>query len=157
KIVLAFWLGKVREELGADDPTVKLLLGKDTPDQVATRLVDGSKLGDPAERMKLGKGGKAAGGASKDPVIALSKSFDTAARKVRKMWDDDVDGVAKAAGEKIAKAKFALEGRSSYPDATFTLRLSYGSVKGFTSTAHGNKVSPFTYFAGAFDRATGNP
>src|SRR5262249_2708883 len=58
KLALAYWLGKVREELGADDPTVKALLGKETPEQVAARLVDGSKLGDPAERMKLWKGGR---------------------------------------------------------------------------------------------------
>jgi hypothetical protein len=71
------------------------------------------------------------------------------------MWDDDVNGVAKSAGEKIAKARFAIEGRSSYPDATFTPRLSYGAVKGYTSTVHGTKVTPFTNFKGAYERATG--
>jgi Peptidase S46 len=157
KLAIAFWLGKLREELGPDDPTVRALLGKDSPEQVAARLVDGSKLGDPAERMRLWKGGKAAVQASKDPMIAFVKQFDPAARKVRKLWDDEVDGVLKASGERIAKARFAIEGRSRYPDATFTLRLSYGAVKGYTSTEHGNKVAPFTYFAGAYDRATGIP
>jgi hypothetical protein len=155
KLAVAFWLGKLREELGADDPTVKAVLGKETPDQVAARWVDGSKLGDPAERVKLWKGGKAAIASSKDPMIAAVKRFDAAARAVRKMNDDEVEGIEKAAGEKIAKAKFALEGRSSYPDATFTLRLSYGSVKSYTSSAHGTKVSPITFFGGVFDRATG--
>jgi hypothetical protein len=157
KLALAFWLGKVREELGADDPTVKALLAKDSPEQVAARLVDGTVLGDPAERMRLYKGGKAAVAASRDPMLAAVKAFDAAARKVRKVADDDVDGVTKAAHEKIAKARFALEGRSSYPDATFTLRLSYGAVKGYTSTVHGTKVPPFTSMGGAYDRATGQP
>jgi hypothetical protein len=155
KVVVGWWLGKLREELGADDPTVKAVLGKDTPEVVAARLVDGTKLGDPAERLRLWKGGRGAIAASKDPMIALVRAFDPAARKVRKMWDDDVDGVAKSAGEKIAKARFALDGRSSYPDATFTARLSYGAVKGYTSTVHGTKVPPFTYFGGAYERATG--
>jgi hypothetical protein len=155
KLALAYWLGKMREELGADDPTVKALLGKDTPETVAARWVDNTKLGDPAERARLWKGGKAAIAASKDPVILAIRAMDPAARKVRKQWDESVQGVVRAQTEKIAKARFAIEGRSSYPDATFTLRLSYGAVKGYTSTAHGDKVAPFTTFAGAFARATG--
>ncbi|HEY0255671.1 MAG TPA: S46 family peptidase, partial [Kofleriaceae bacterium] len=155
EVALAFWLGKVRETLGADDPVVKALLGKDSPLQVAERVVDGSKLGDPAERMRLYKGGKQAIAASKDPAIVLCKQVDAAARKIRKVFDDEVEGVTKSAHEKIAKAKLAKEGRSSYPDATFTLRLSYGSVKGYQSTVHGTKVAPLTYMGGAFDRATG--
>jgi hypothetical protein len=157
KLALAYWLGKLREELGADDPTVKALLGKASPEQVAARLVEGSKLGDPGERMRLWKGGKTAVDASKDPMIAFVRLFDGAARKIRKTYDDEVEGVEKSAGEKIAKAKLELEGRSSYPDATFTLRISYGSVKGYTSSAHGTKVAPFTYFSGAYARATGAP
>jgi hypothetical protein len=125
--------------------------------QVAERLVDSTKLGDPAERARLFKGGKAAVAASRDSMIAFVRLFDAAARKVRKVNDDEVDGVTRAAHEKIAKARFALEGRSSYPDATFTPRLSYGAVKGYTSTVHGTKVAPFTYMGGAFDRATGQP
>src|SRR5258708_7250441 len=73
KLALAYWLGKLREELGADDPTVRAVLGKDTPEQVAARLVDGTKLSDSAERMRLWKGGKAAVAASRDPMIALAK------------------------------------------------------------------------------------
>jgi hypothetical protein len=155
KLAIAYWLGKLREELGADDPTVKALLGKDSPEQVAARVVDGSKLGDPAERMRLWKGGRAAVQASQDPALRLVRAFDGAARKLRKAWDDDVEGVSRAAHERIARARFALQGRTSYPDATFTLRLSYGAVAGYTSTANGAKVPPFTYFGGAYDRATG--
>jgi hypothetical protein len=157
KLAIAYWLGKLREELGADDPTVKALLGKDSPEQVAARVVDGSKLGDPAERVRLWKGGRAAVLASKDPALQLVRGFDGAARKLRKSWDDDVEGVSRAAHEKIAKARFVLQGRTSDPDATFTLRLSYGAVAGYTSTANGAKVPSFTYFGGAFDRATGAP
>ncbi len=155
KLAIAYWLGKLREELGADDATVKALLGKDSPQQVAARVVDGSKLADPAERLRLWKGGRAMIAASKDPLIALVQKLDPAARKIRKTWDDDVEGATRAAHEKIARARFALQGRTSYPDATFTLRLSYGSVVGYTSTATGAKVPSFTYFGGAYDRATG--
>ncbi|HEX7703085.1 MAG TPA: S46 family peptidase [Kofleriaceae bacterium] len=157
KLAIAFWLGKLREELGADDPTVKAMLGKNSPTEVASQLVDLTKLMDPAERTRLYKGGKAAVGTSHDPMINMVRLFDAAARRVRKINDDDVDGITKSAHEKIAKARFALEGRSSYPDATFTLRLSYGAVKGYVSTAHGTKVAPFTFMGGAFDRATGQP
>jgi len=155
KLAIAFWLGKLREELGADDPTVKALLGKDSPEQVASHLVDMTKLLDQAERARLFKGGKAAVGGSRDPLLNFVRLFDAAARRVRKVNDDEVDGVTKSAHEKIAKARFALEGRSSYPDATFTLRLSYGAVKGYTSTAHAIKIGPFTYMGGAYERATG--
>lgn len=155
RLAIAFWLGKMREELGADDPTVKAVLGKESPEQVAARVVEGTKLLDEGEREKLWKGGKTAVAASKDPVIALVRAFDPAARRLRKQWDDDVEGVSKAASEKIAKARFAVEGRSSYPDATFTLRLSYGAVGGYSSSMHGTKVPAFTYFGGAYDRATG--
>jgi len=157
KLVLAFWLGKLREELGADDPTVRALLGKETPEVVAARWVDGSRLGDPAERMRLWKGGKKAIAASKDPMIAVARIIDGPARKVRKHWEDDVEGVVRAGTEKIARARFALDGRTGYPDATFTLRLSFGAVKGYRSTAHGTQVKPFTNFGGAFTRATGTP
>jgi len=157
KLEIAFWLGKVREELGPDDPLVRKLLGKDTPEAVAARVVDGTKLGDPAERMRLWKGGSRAIARSRDPIILMAQLVDRPARTIRKRWDDHVQGVARAASEKIAKAKFALDGRSSYPDATFTLRLSYGSVKGYTSTATGQKIAPFTDFAGAYRRATGSP
>ena len=155
ELALAFWLGKLREELGADDPTVKALLGTDTPEVVAARWVTGTKLGDVAERTRLWKGGQAAIDASKDPVILAARLIDGPARKLRKQWDDDVDGVVHAASEKIARARFAVYGRTGYPDATFTPRLSFGAVKGYTSTAHGGKVAPFTTFAGAFAHATG--
>nr|HEX4318357.1 S46 family peptidase [Kofleriaceae bacterium] len=155
KLEIAFWLGKLREELGADDATVKALLGKDSPEQAAARYVDGSKLLDATERTRLWKGGRSAVAASRDPMLELVRKIDAASRKVRKTYDDDVEGVTRAAHEKIARARFALQGRTSYPDATFTLRLSYGAVSGYTSTATGQRVAPFTYMGGAFDRATG--
>jgi Peptidase S46 len=157
KLEIAFWLGKVREELGPDDPLVRKLLGKDTPEAVAARVVDGTKLGDPAERMRLWKGGARAIARSRDPIVLMARAIDVPARTIRRRWDDRVQGVVRAASEKIAKARFALDGRSSYPDATFTLRLSYGAVEGYTSTATGKKITPFTDFAGAFRRATGAP
>src|SRR5262249_38328771 len=130
---------------------------KDTPEQVAARLVDGSKLGDVAERMRLWKGAKQAVAGARDPMIAAVRIIDPAARKGRRGHDDELDGIVKSASARSARAQCALEGRSSYPDATFTPRLSYGAVKGYTSTAQGTKVAPFTYFGGAFERATGSP
>ncbi|HVV85328.1 MAG TPA: S46 family peptidase [Kofleriaceae bacterium] len=155
QLILAFWLGKLREELGADDPTVRALLGKETPEAVAARWVASTKLADKDERIRLWKGGLTAIKASRDPIILAAKLIDAPARKLRKQWEDDVDGVVAAATEKIARARFAAEGKSGYPDATFTLRLSYGAVAGYTSTVHGTKVTPFTTFGGAFDRDTG--
>jgi hypothetical protein len=150
---LSFGLTKLRELLGARDPLVKKVLGKESPDEVATRVVKGSKLKDLAIRKQLWEGGKKAVDASTDPMIVLARLVDGDARAVRKQWDDEVDAVLKKNGELIAKAKFASEGTSNYPDATFTLRLSYGTVKGYEE--NGVQVKPFTTFAGAFDLATG--
>ncbi len=115
----------------------------------------GTKLKDVKFRQDLfadGKG-KAKVDASKDPMIALARSIDPEAREVRKKVEDEVDGPLKKNGELLAKARFAVYGTSTYPDATFTLRLSYGAVKGWKE--NGEEVKPFTTFAGAFERATG--
>ncbi|MGZ3446349.1 MAG: S46 family peptidase [Myxococcaceae bacterium] len=149
-------LTKMREELGADHPYVKKVLGKDSPRQLATRVVQGTKLYDVAQRRALWSGGAAAIAASEDPMIALVRRLDPDMRAARKAYEDQVESVLKKNGELIARARFQLEGTSNYPDATFTARLSYGSVRGWT-TDDGRKIAPFTEFAGAFERATGEP
>jgi hypothetical protein len=129
------------------------VLGTESPAEVAKRLVTGTKLKDVAVRKQLWEGGKAAVDASQDPMIVFARAIDPDARAVRKMYEDEIQSVNKKGSETIAQARFALEGTSSYPDATFTLRLSYGAVKGWTE---GKKVvPPFTTFAGAFERNTG--
>jgi hypothetical protein len=150
---LAWTLEKLRQNLGADDPFVHEVLGKKSPDQVAHDLVYGSKLGDPKVREQLWNGGEKAVAASDDPMIALARKIDPEARTLRKQYEDEVQAPTRKASEQIAQARFARYGTSRYPDATFTLRLSYGTVKGWSEK--GKPVPPFTQMAGLYERATG--
>jgi hypothetical protein len=150
---LSWSLTKMREWLGADDPFVKQVLGKESPEQVAARLVGTTKLGDPAVRKALWSGGKEALAQANDPFIQLALAIDPAARAIRKRYENEVESVERKNGELIAQARFAQAGTGVYPDATFTLRLSYGEVKGWNE--RGSPVPSFTDFAGAFARHTG--
>ena len=150
---LAFWLSKTREYLTADSPQVKALLGKSSPESLAKRLVTGTKLADPAVRKRLFDGGMAAIRASDDPMIQFVLKNDPAARAVRQAYSARVDAPITAAQAQIAKARFAAYGASAYPDATFTLRISYGKVMGWTERG---RAIPFqTTVAGLYERATG--
>jgi hypothetical protein len=154
KLRLGFALGKMRELLGADDPIVKQILGKDAPEQLAARLVDGTRLADPAQRRKLWDGGQAAIDASDDSFIRFVAALDPRARALRKRYESEVESVEEKSAERIARVRFARDGTDSYPDATFTLRLSYGRVQGWGQD--GAMLDPFTRIGGAFDRATGS-
>jgi len=150
---LTWSLTKLRETLGPDHAFTKKVLGLESPGEAAKRLVSGTKLRDPALRKQLWEGGKASVEASQDPMIAFARAVDPDARAVRKMYEDEIESVVKKGSETIAQARLALQGTSGYPDATFTLRLSYGTVKGWTE---GKKVVPaFTTLGGAFARDTG--
>jgi hypothetical protein len=151
--LLSWSLEKMRQRLGADDDFVHQVLGKQSPDQRATALVNGSKLADPAVREALWQGGEKAIAASTDPMIVLARSIDMPARAVRKQYEDQVDAPNRKATEAIAQALFARDGTASYPDATFTPRLSFGKVVGWNEG--GKPVPPFTDFAGLYARATG--
>jgi hypothetical protein len=153
--LLGFTLVKVREDLGPDDPFVKRILGKDSPEELAERLIKGTKLKDVAFRKQLFEGGKKAIAASNDPLIQFAAMIEPEARAVRKKYEDEVESVIKKNGELVAKARFEVGGKVRYPDATFTPRLSYGSVKGWQEGDH--FVQPLTTIGGAFDRATGRP
>jgi hypothetical protein len=153
KTLLAWWLTKVRETLGTTDPDVIALLGKRSPEEIAAALVDGSKLADAAFRTQLLSGGAAALNAYHDPLMEFARLLDTASRAVRADYENNVSAVVTKNAALIAKARFALEGTSVYPDATFTLRLSYGSVKGYAENGH--DIVPTTDFAGAYAHATG--
>ena len=136
---------------GAEDPLVKKVLAGKSPTERAAEVVNGSKLKDSAVRKQLYEGGSAAVAAAKDPMIELARMVDSSAREARKVWEAQ-DEIKQQAYAEIAKARFALEGTSSYPDATFTLRLSYGPVKGYEE--NGKPVAPLTDIAGLYQRAT---
>jgi len=152
QLALEFWLSKLRENLTADGDGTKVFLGKDSPETLSAALAK-SGLGDPALRKKLWDGGKAAIEASTDPMIVFARRVDAASRAIRRQYEDKVLGPTDRAAEKIAKARFAIHGTSDYPDATFSLRLSYGAVQGWEE--NGKPVVPFTRFAGLWQRATG--
>ncbi|MBA2340878.1 MAG: S46 family peptidase [Pyrinomonadaceae bacterium] len=139
------------DELGANNPLVVKILNGKTPEARAAELVDGTKLKDVAFRRTLAQGGKDAIQKSDDPMIALARSIDAESRAARKRYEDEVTGVERAAYAKIARALFETQGTSLYPDATFTLRLSYGAVKGYTE--NGKQIPPFTTLGGAFQHA----
>jgi hypothetical protein len=153
QLYMEWSLSKSREYLGADDPQTKLLLGKESPEGIAARLVAGTKLADPAVRKALWDGGQAAINASTDPMIVYARSLDANDRALQKRYDDLVDAPLTAAGAKLADARFAAYGDSVYPDATFTLRVSYGKVAGWME--RGKMVPTRTTLGGTFDRATG--
>ncbi|MFY0563878.1 S46 family peptidase [Archangium lansingense] len=152
-VSLTFGFNKLRETLGADDPFVQTVLGREAPEELARALVKGTKLFEVKERQRLLEGGKAAVEASKDPMILLARRVDAQAREVRKRYEDTVESVLKKNGELLAQARLAAHGTTGYPDATFTLRLNYGTVKGWEE--NGRMVPPLTTFAGAYGRHTG--
>ena len=154
-VLLSYSLDKLREAFGPDDRLVKAVLQGRSPAERAAELVANSKLGDPAVRQALFEGGKDAVAASDDPMIKLMALVDADARALRKAMEEEVETPIEAAQARIAKARFALFGESIYPDATFSLRLSYGAVKGWTEP-DGTEVAPFTTLAGLYDRATGS-
>lgn len=143
---LAFW-----KETLPDDPMIGRVLQGRTPEQVAEALVDGSKLADVAVRKQLASGGKAAIEASNDPMIKLALAIDAEARRLRKIREDQVESVEATSYGQIAKALFAEYGDSIYPDATFTLRLAFGTVKGYEQD--GKAIPPYTNLGGAFAHA----
>jgi V8-like Glu-specific endopeptidase len=154
ELTMEWSLSKAREYLGADDPQTKLLLGKESPEALAERLVSGSKLADPAVRKALWEGGAAAIAASTDPMIVYARRIDPNARRLEKLYDARYDAPVTAAQAKLSDARFAAYGSTQYPDATFTLRISYGKVAGWLE--RGQMVPFATEMGGAFARATGS-
>ncbi len=153
KTTLRFSLTVLQRLLGPDDAAVKTVLGNKSPDDLAAELVDKTALKDLAVRQKLLEGGPAAIDASKDPMIVFARLVDGDSRAVRKDFEDNIDAPLTKATSQLAQARFKQYGTSVDPDATFTLRLSYGSVKGYDQKS--GHVAPFTTMAGAFARATG--
>ena len=154
EVTLEFWLSKAREYLGVDDADTQLLLGKESPEQLAERLVSQTRLSDPDYRRQLWDGGLQAIEASKDPLIQYALKLEPRQRALKRQVDENYQGPLTAAGGKLAEARFAAYGNALYPDATFTLRISYGQVKGWTE--RGRPVPYATTMGGTFDRATGS-
>jgi hypothetical protein len=151
---LEWSLSKAREYLGADDPDTQLLLGKASPEGLAQSLVQGTKLGDPAVRQALWDGGMKAIRASDDPMIVYALRLADRQRELKKQVDTAYTGPLAIAGSQLSDARFAAYGDSIYPDATFSLRISYGKVAGWMERG---KMVPFqTTMGGTFERATGS-
>jgi hypothetical protein len=154
QLTLSFSLERMREWLGPDHPIVRQLLSKESPDALATRLIAETQLDDAALRRRLWQTGKAAVDASHDPMIELARAIDADARAIRKRYDDEVDAPIANASQRIAAARFKVYGNHTYPDATFTLRLNFGTVQGWLED--GVPKEPFTHLDRAFERATGD-
>lgn len=145
-------LEEMQDALGKDNPDAQKVLQGKTSTEAAKDLIENTKLEDVAVRKQLYEGGQAAIDASTDPLIVAMRAIDPTARAARHEFEDKVDSVVHRDGAVIAKARFAQSGYTQPPDATFTLRLSYGTVKGYQEDG---KAIPFeTTMGGAFQHAT---
>jgi hypothetical protein len=151
KLYMTTTLKLSEEKLGKDDAFLQAILQGGDVDATVNSLVDSTKLADPAFRKSLLDGGQAAVAASTDPMIVAARRVDPIVREATRHMRDTVSSVLTPAGEKIGKARFLVYGKNAYPDATFTLRLSYGTVEGYPY--NGTIAPPFTTFYGLYDRA----
>jgi hypothetical protein len=140
-----------REQLGPSHPAVVAALAGEEPQTRAETLVQATRLADVAFRRSLVADGRAAMASSSDPMVQMARAVDPAARAVRQRYEDTILGVERPAYTQIAQAMFAVGGTDVYPDATSSLRLSYGTVKGYDED--GQAVAPFTWLDGLFARA----
>ena len=156
-VLLADSIAEMSEAM-PNDPLVKQVLNGRTPQQAANEMIANTKLDDINVRKQLYSDPNALKN-SNDPLIAVMRLIDPESRKIRKQYEDQVDSVERASGAKIARIIFAQEGYNMPPDATFTLRLSYGAVKGYVEDGRGDvakkgeKVPYFTTMGGAYDWA----
>jgi hypothetical protein len=153
ELMLGWSLEKLRAALGADDPLVRRVLGRDSPETVARRAVENSRLDSVATRHRMWEDVDFMAVAN-DPMIVLAEAVDKDARATRQLYEEQVSSVIRSQSQMLARARFARDGTGNYPDATFTLRLSYGQVRGWEEGQQ--KVAPFTDFGGLYARATGS-
>jgi len=152
EIRLRYWLSKTREYLTVDHPDVKAMLGRESPEALAERLISGTQMEDAAFRARAAMMTTEELAAA-DPLLAFVIANDAAASAIGARWAAEVNAPTARAAEKVAQARFAVYGTNQYPDATFSLRLSYGQVAGWTY--RGVTVPAFTYMGGLYERATG--
>jgi hypothetical protein len=153
EVLLADALQESLGVLGTDDPFIQATLAGRSSQDAAAALIRRTRLGDPAARKQLVDGGEAAVAVSTDPLIVLGRALNPIARDRHKTMEREVTSVETAAREKIGRARYAVYGTSAYPDATFTLRLSYGIVSGYPM--NGTRAPYKTTFAGLYDRSAG--
>jgi len=152
-VAIEVYLNSLITEFGAGHPMVREILAGKTPAQAAREIVSGSKLADVAERRRLADN-PAAAASSTDGMLRLARLIDPEARRLRQRYEDRIEAVILGSASKLAQARFAAYGTDDYPDATFTLRLTYGPVKGYRNAR--NEDMPYiTNFAGLYKRATG--
>ncbi|MBS1849653.1 MAG: S46 family peptidase [Acidobacteria bacterium] len=150
-VTLTDSLTEMQDLLGKDDPAVQAVLRGKTPEEAARAAITGTRLDDVAFRKQLYTGGPEAVAASSDPMLAMMRALDPEARRVRRQYEDEVESPERMEGARIVKLRFARSGFTQPPDATFTLRLSYGTVKGYVEK--GKPVPPFTTIGGAYQHA----
>lgn len=153
QIHLELWLSKMREMLTVDHPIVQQVIGRQSPEALAAALSQ-SRLADPAFRTALWEGGAPAVAASTDPLIVFVRAWDADARALRTRYQAEVEGPIARAQERIARARFQAFGTNLYPDATFSPRMSYGRVQGWSEG--GRAIPAFTYTRGLYERTTGH-
>jgi hypothetical protein len=151
KVRLAASLKFALDKLGPDAPFVRTALDSRTPEQAAAEAINGTKLADPAFRKQLIEGGSQAVSASTDPLINFERKLDPIRREEINWYRNNVEAITQRAGEQLGQARFAVYGKSLYPDGTFTLRLSYGQVKGYPM--NGTIAPSVTTFYGLYDRS----
>jgi hypothetical protein len=152
RTMLAWWLQKVRDNLGSRDTDVEALMRGRSPEEIADAIIGGTRLMDVGVRTQLLASAPASIDAYQDPLLDFARALDAPARAVRDDYENSVQAVITRNAGLIAKARFALAGTSAYPDATFTLRLSYGTVMGYQENGHA--VAATTNFAGAYAHAS---
>jgi len=153
KLTLTFSLEKMREWLGPDSKYIHQVLGNDSPEALAARLIDDSRLDDPSYRETLWNSDEKTLKESDDPMIQLALALDPDARALRTRYEEKVEAPRTRGEEKIADARFHIYGTDTYPDATFTLRVTYGAVEGWEE--RGEMLSAFTQTDRLFERTTG--
>ena len=150
EFVISSRLSEVISALGENDPFVKMVLKGKSIEQTAKELAS-SELIKPEFRKTLADGGEDALNNSNDPMIILMREYDAMSREMNSWQDENVSSLITPAGEKIGNARFAVYGKEKYPDATFTLRLAYGTVKGYPMNG---TIAPYkTVYGGLFTRS----
>ncbi len=144
-------LSYMAESMGGDDPLVRRALGGQAPRARARELVENTRLFDVEFRRDMVEGGADGVASSDDPMIELARALDAEDRWLREWYENEVEGPEREAYAKIAEAQFAMLGENQYPDATFTLRMTFGTVEGVT--VDGEPFPAFTDFAGMYARA----
>jgi len=150
-VTLADSLTMLVEMKGMNDPLVQKILAGRSPQEQAAKLIAGTKLKSVDVRKELAQAGPEALRKSDDSMIQLALLVDPPAREVRKVYEDQIEEPMRQAYAKLAEARFAIYGTDVYPDATFTLRLAFGQVKGYEEA--GKQIPPFTTFTGLYERA----